>query len=61
MTIDEVMKALDMVKEAIHGLQFIPTERAGVYNHSAVRDTRGGYFRVGNVAIKIAEITDLTN
>ncbi len=47
MTVDEVIKALDKVKEQYYHLK------------SVDKGTKGDYFRVGNVAIKIAEITEL--
>ena len=63
MKIDDVMAALERVREEF-GLMAVEAKNAEIANTEERRAgmfhfTKGGYFRVGNVAIKIAEITEL--
>lgn len=53
MTKGEVVAALDKIKREIIKDSINDQEYS-------LSKTKGGYFRVGNVAIKIAEITDLS-
>lgn len=61
MTIQEVIDALERVKAEFDGqLSKFDSQTdflAGYVDH---QKTKGGYFRVGNIAIKISEITELT-
>jgi len=56
MTLQEVIDALQRVQDEF--------EKKTEYNKDSepisTQKTKGGYFRVGNIAIKIAEITELT-
>ena len=53
MTINEVIDALERVKMEFNNKSY--SRRMSKQGD----ETKGGYFRVGNVAIKIAEITEL--
>lgn len=53
MNIQEVIDALERVKQELINSTY--SDR-----YASVHDeTKGGYFRVGNVCIKIAEVTEL--
>ena len=65
MTIDEVIKALERVKS-----EFEHKNNKAIFSHrlkmkggmgydSSIFETKGGYFLVGKVAVKIAEIEEL--
>lgn len=56
MTLQEVIEALERVKEEFkkkgEDIEYISRVNLN-------KETKGGYYRVGNIAIKIAEITEL--
>lgn len=63
MTIIEVIKALERVKvEFEDSIEVIVKDPNGKFigiEREPRRETKGGYFRVGNIAIKISEIVEL--
>ncbi len=57
MTINEVIKALERVTEEYRKREYrYALEHTG---GELIVMTKGGYYRVGNIAVKIAEITEI--
>ena len=57
MTLQEVIEALERVKEEFE--KNAKHDDNYTRGYSPREEVKGGYYRVGNVAIKIAEITEL--